>query len=96
MYGSGMRLMETLRLRVKDVDFSMQAVIIRAGKGNKDRVTILPECLTANMKNQVDRVRLLHKSDLEAGFGEVSLPYALARKYPRHLSRQAGNMFSLH
>ena len=83
MYGSGMRLMETLRLRVKDVDFSMQAVIIRAGKGNKDRVTILPECLTANMKNQVDRVRLLHKSDLEAGFGEASLPYALARKYPQ-------------
>jgi integron integrase len=83
MYGSGMRLMETLRLRIKDVDFSMQAIIIREGKGNKDRITVLPECLAANMKNQIERVRLLHKSDLEAGFGEASLPFSLSRKYPQ-------------
>ena len=83
MYGSGMRLMETLQLRIKDVDFSMQSITIRAGKGNKDRITVLPECLAANMKNQIERVRLLHKSDLKAGFGEASLPFALSRKYPQ-------------
>jgi len=83
MYGSGLRLMEVLRLRVKDVDFSMHAIIVRAGKGDKDRITVLPECLTAHLKKQIYRIRLLHKSDLDAGFGEVSLPYALARKYPQ-------------
>lgn len=83
MYGSGLRLMEVLRLRIEDVDFSMQAIIVRAGKGDKDRITVLPESLTVYIKNQIDRVRLLHKSDVEAGFGEVSLPYALARKYPQ-------------
>jgi len=83
MYGSGLRLMEALRLRVKDVDFSMEAIIVRAGKGNKDRVTVLPQCLGLYIKNQIDRVRLLHKSDIEAGYGETSLPYALARKYPQ-------------
>jgi len=83
MYGSGLRLMEVLRLRVKDVDFSMHAIIVRAGKGDKDHIAILPECLTAHLKNQIDRIRLLHKSDLDAGFGEVSLPYALSRKYPQ-------------
>ena len=75
--------MEVLRLRVKDVDFSMQTIIFRAGKGNKDRVTVLPECLGLYIENQIDRVRLLHKSDIEAGYGEASLPYALARKYPQ-------------
>ena len=83
MYVSAMRLMETLRLRVKDVNFSMRAIIIRAGKGNKDRITVLPECLTADMKNQIERIRLFHKSDLKAGFGEASLPFALSRKYPQ-------------
>lgn len=83
MYGSGMRLMETLRLRVKDVDFSMNAIVIRAGKGNKDRITVLPECLTAGLENQIERVRLRHREDLKSGFGEVSLPFSLARKYPQ-------------
>jgi integron integrase len=83
MYVSGMRLMETLHLRVKDIYFSMRAIIIRAGKGNKDRITVLPECLTADMKNQIERIRLLHKSDLKSGFGEASLPFALSRKYPQ-------------
>jgi hypothetical protein len=61
----------------------MQAIMVRAGKGNKDRVTVLPECLGLYIENQIDRVRLLHKSDIEAGYGEASLPYALARKYPQ-------------
>ena len=83
MYGSGLRLMEVLRLRIKDVDFSMHSIIIRSGKGNKDRITMLPESLSEYLKNQIDHARLLHKSDIDAGFGEVSLPYALARKYPQ-------------
>lgn len=83
MYGSGLRLMEVLRLRVKDIDFSMHAIIVRAGKGDKDRITVLPDSLIPYLHNQIERVRLLHKSDLDAGYGEVSLPFALARKYPQ-------------
>jgi integron integrase len=75
--------METLRLRIKDVDFSMHALIVRAGKGDKDRVTVLPDSLVPYLRNQIERVRLIHKSDMHAGYGEVSLPYALARKYPQ-------------
>jgi len=82
MYGSGLRLMEVLRLRVKDVDFSRHAIIVRAGKGDKDRITVLPDSLEPYLRNQLEHVRLLHKTDLEAGFGETSMPYALARKYP--------------
>lgn len=82
MYGSGLRLMEVLRLRVKDIDFSMRALIIRAGKGDKDRITVLPDSLVPYLRNQIERVHLLHKSDLDAGYGEVSLPYAQTRKYP--------------
>jgi integron integrase len=82
MYGSGLRLMEVLRLRIKDVDFSRHAIVIRAGKGNKDRITVLPDSLVPYLRNQLEHVRLLHKTDLDAGFGETSLPYALARKYP--------------
>ena len=80
--------METLQLRIKDVDFSMQAITIRAGKGNKDRITVLPECLAANMKNQIECVRLLHKSDLKAGFGEASLPAARQHKTPSYSQKQ--------
>lgn len=80
MYGSGLRLMEVLRLRVKDIDFSMRALIIRAG--DKDRITVLPDSLVPYLRNQIERVHLLHKSDLDAGYGEVSLPYAQTRKYP--------------
>ncbi len=82
MYGSGLRLMEVLHLRIKNVDFHQHALIVRAGKGDKDRITVLPDTLEPYLGNQIERVRLLHQSDLDAGFGEVSLPYSLARKYP--------------
>lgn len=82
MYGSGLRLMEVLRLRIKDVDFQQHAIIVRAGKGDKDRITVLPDALLPYLQNQTEQVRLLHQSDLDSGYGEVSLPYALARKYP--------------
>jgi integron integrase len=82
MYGSGLRLMEVLRLRIKDVDFERHAIVVRAGKGDKDRITVLPDSLVPYLRIQLEHVRLLHKTDLEAGFGETSLPYALARKYP--------------
>lgn len=82
LYGTGMRLMEGLRLRVQDIDFGHQQVIVRSGKGDKDRVTPLPESLTKDLKRQIEYVKKLHKSDLEEGFGRVHLPYALDRKYP--------------
>jgi len=81
-YGCGLRLMECLRLRVKDIDFEQRAIIVREGKGFKDRVTMLPEVLIAPLKMQLREVRQIHQDDLAAGFGEVYLPYALARKYP--------------
>ena len=82
LYGTGMRLMEGLRLRVKDVEFERREIIVREGKGNKDRVTMLPENLILPMKAHLVKVKALHERDLEAGFGEVYLPDALARKYP--------------
>jgi integron integrase len=83
LYGTGMRLMECLRLRVKDVDFGYGQVLVRDGKGGKDRVTILPETLKEPLKEQLGRTRRLHDLDLQEGYGETHLPYALARKYPR-------------
>lgn len=82
LYGTGMRLMEGLRLRVKDVEFSRREIIVREGKGNKDRVTVLPENLMLPLKAHLEKVKALHERDLEAGFGEVYLPNALAVKYP--------------
>ena len=82
LYGSGLRLMECLRLRIKDVDFENKYLIIRNGKGEKDRVTILPNNMVNEIKNQMNGVNKLHKSDLNLGFGKVSLPYALEKKYP--------------
>lgn len=82
MYGSGLRLMECLRLRVKDLDFSYNQIIVRSGKGGKDRVTPLPARLKEPLRKQLLRARLLHQQDLQQGFGEVELPYALARKLP--------------
>ncbi|MBI1285388.1 MAG: integron integrase [Thiobacillus sp.] len=82
LYGTGMRLLEGLRLRVKDVEFSRREIIVREGKGNKDRVTVLPENLILPLKAHLDKVRALHERDLAAGFGEVFLPDALAVKYP--------------
>lgn len=81
LYGTGMRLMECLRLRVHDVDFARGEITIRDGKGGKDRRTILPRSLVEPLQAEVERARVLHASDLVAGFGAVWLPHALARKY---------------
>jgi len=82
LYGTGMRLLEGLRLRVKDVEFMRREIIVREGKGNKDRITVLPENLILLLKTHLEKVKMLHERDLEAGFGEVYLPESLARKYP--------------
>ncbi|WP_119965663.1 integron integrase [Simplicispira lacusdiani] len=83
LYGTGMRLLEALRLRVKDVEFARREIVVREGKGNKDRVTVLPENLIAPLQAQLQKARALHEKDLAAGFGRVYLPYALAVKYPQ-------------
>jgi integron integrase len=82
LYGSGLRLNECLRLRVKDMDFGHLQITVRSGKGGKDRTTILPEELVYELKHQVSQVKQLHQYDLSQGFGEVYMPYALAKKYP--------------
>jgi integron integrase len=82
LYGAGLRVLECLRLRVKDVDFSYSQILVRDGKGDKDRVTMLPVKLVAPLRSHLERVRRLHLRDLAEGFGEVQLPFALARKYP--------------
>jgi integron integrase len=82
LYGSGMRVMECLRLRVKDVEFSKRQIIVRDGKGFKDRVTMLPGTLVAPLQTHLIKVRALHEEDLRTGYGSVYLPYALERKYP--------------
>lgn len=82
LYGTGMRILEALRLRVKDVDFARKEILIRDGKGFKDRVTMLPVTLIAPLKAHLNKVKTLHEQDLQAGFGAVHLPYALAKKYP--------------
>jgi integron integrase len=82
MYGAGLRLMETLRLRVKDVDFGNGLVVVRQGKGAKDRRTMLPDRLKAELRTHLEGVRLTHERDLKEGFGQVVLPFALAQKYP--------------
>ena len=82
MYGSGLRISEAIRLRVKDIDLGMHAVFVRNGKGNKDRRTILPDSLVDRLANQVQYVKAVHKQDLADGYGRVYLPHALERKYP--------------
>jgi integron integrase len=82
LYGSGLRLMECLRLRIKDIDFEQSQIIVREGKGEKDRVTMLPASLVQPLKAQIAFVRKLHERDLADGYGSVELPFALARKYP--------------
>ena len=89
MYGTGMRLMECLRLRIKDVDFDYKHILIREGKGNKDRVTVLPESLTSRLQQQITYAQNLHNSDIAEGFGRVYLPFALSRKYP-NANRELG------
>lgn len=81
LYGAGLRLMECIRLRVKDIDFEYHQITVRDGKGAKDRVTMLPEASREVLKAHLDRVRTLHRQDLAAGVGDVYLPFALERKY---------------
>ncbi|WP_245785100.1 tyrosine-type recombinase/integrase [Paracidovorax wautersii] len=82
LYGTGMRLLEALRLRVKDVEFARREVVVREGQGGKDRVTVLPENLIATLQAQLHKARALHDKDAAAGRGRVYLPHALAVKYP--------------
>lgn len=82
MYGAGLRLMECLRLRVKDVDFTTNQILVRDGKGQKDRITMLPVSMKEGLAAHLTRVRQIHQQDLREGAGRVQLPDALARKYP--------------
>ncbi|MFP7755680.1 integron integrase [Thermodesulfobacteriota bacterium B35] len=89
LYGSGLRLMECIRLRIKDVDFGQRKIYVRGGKGGKDRVTVLPPSIAGELQQHIARVEALHHQDLEEGFGEVYIPSALARKYP-NAARETG------
>jgi integron integrase len=93
LYGSGLRQNECLSLRVKDLDFAYRQVLVRDGKGGKDRVTMLPENLVQPLQVHLGKVRTLHQRDLAQGYGEVWLPHALSRKYiPAPHTSGAGNM----
>jgi integron integrase len=82
LYGSGLRLLECAQLRIKDVDFGSNQITMRSGKGDKDRVTLLPAAIKDELAAHIERVRKLHQKDVAAGAGWVELPAALARKYP--------------
>lgn len=82
LYGTGMRILESLRLRVKDIDFSRKEILIRDGKGYKDRVTMLPVSLLLPLKQHLEKVKALHDEDLAKGYGAVYMPQALGKKYP--------------
>jgi len=82
MYGAGLRLNECLGLRVQDLDFARGEIVVRGGKGDKDRVTVLPQALRPQLRAHLATVKRIHKADLAAGWGAVELPDALARKYP--------------
>ena len=81
LYGSGLRMMEALRLRVQDIDFEFKQITVRSGKGSKDRVTTCSESLLPLLRNHLARIQIMHRDDLEGGYGEVYLPGGLARKY---------------
>ncbi len=83
LYGAGLRLQECLMLRVKDVDFAYRQILVRSGKGAKDRVTMLPEGVVQPLQAHLGKLRALHRRDIAEGYGEVWLPHALSRKYPR-------------
>lgn len=83
LYGTGMRINEGLQLRVKDVDFERNTIIVREGKGGKDRAVMLPQCIVPGLREQLARARVLWRADQDAGHGGVALPDALNRKYPR-------------
>ncbi|MFN2149716.1 MAG: integron integrase [Anaerolineales bacterium] len=82
LYGSGLRVSEAVRLRVKDLDFEQRHLAVRDGKGSHDRATLLPEAVIPQLKEQLQRTRAIHRADLRQGLGAVHLPYALAHKYP--------------
>jgi len=82
LYGAGLRLMECVRLRIKDIDFDYRQIVVRDGKGRKDRITMLPNVIEDLLRKHIEKVKIIHDRDLEEGFGEVYLPYALERKYP--------------
>ncbi len=82
LYGGGLRISETIRLRIQDIDYGYSQVTVRSGKGMKDRVTPFPKSVEPLLRNHLERVKAMHTRDLAAGYGKVYLPYALARKYP--------------
>jgi len=83
LYGGGLRLLESLRLRVKDLDFERGEITVREGKGDKDRVTIMPRAVVHPLQEHLQRVKAIHQQDVADGYGRVELPHALARKYPK-------------
>lgn len=87
LYGTGMRLMECVRLRIEDVDVARNEIVVRDGKGGKDRRTLLPQSLRDALQLQLDEAKRVHAWDLKVGTGEVWLPHALLRKYP-HAARE--------
>ena len=89
LYGAGLRLMECVRLRVKDVDFGYRQITVRDGKGNKDRVTMLPESSAEVLRHHLEKVRALHELDRAAGYGDVYVPFALEQKF-KNASREWG------
>jgi len=91
LYGGGLRLMEALRLRIKDVDLEQRCITVRCGKGNKDRRTVLPSSLVDPLKRHMKEVQHQHQTDLAAGWGAVELPHALERKY-RNAAREWGGI----
>jgi len=82
LYGSGLRIMEAVRLRVQDIDYNFKQITVRSGKGAKDRITTFPTSVIPLLQNHLAKVRVIHNRDLDQGYGEVYMPYALARKYP--------------
>lgn len=92
LYGTGMRLMECTRLRIKDIDFERGEILVREGKGDKDRRVPLPQTLREDLRRAIERALLLHRHDLAEGFGEAKLPHALAKKYP-NAARESGWQF---
>lgn len=81
MYGTGMRVSEAIGLRIQDIDFGQNEIIIKRGKGDKDRCTMLPCALKAEIQNQMEKAKKIHNQDLKDGFGEVELPDSIAKKY---------------
>src|SRR5206468_6417387 len=96
LYGSGLRLMECARLRVKDIDFGYLRITVSDGKGAKDRVTMLPVNLAKPLERHLEKVHAQHEEDLESAFGRVYLPFAVARKFPNADVNGHGSTFFRH